>query len=66
MDDILELTDPDHPDAQEAAASAARLLVHLHHARQCKRIENADEAQSETKGDAACPDTSLVITTTDR
>jgi hypothetical protein len=65
MDDILELTDPDHPDAQEAAVSAARLLVHLHQARQSKPGENADEVQSKTKGDAPCPDTSPVNTTTE-
>jgi hypothetical protein len=66
MDDILELTDPDHPDAQEAAASAARLLVHLHHARQARPGENVAQSQSDTKGDAPCPDTSPVNTTMDK
>ena len=36
MDDELELTDPEHPNAKEAAGSTARLLVHLHQERERK------------------------------
>ncbi|HAN99113.1 MAG TPA: hypothetical protein DCQ98_17525 [Planctomycetaceae bacterium] len=33
MDDELELTDPDHVDAQDAAAATARLLLAIHRQR---------------------------------
>lgn len=33
-DERIELTDPDHPSAKEAASITARLLLHLHKKRQ--------------------------------
>ena len=33
MDDELTLTDPDHPNAQEAATATARLLIAVHASR---------------------------------
>jgi hypothetical protein len=34
MDEELELIDPDHPDAQDAATATARLLIAIHEQRQ--------------------------------
>lgn len=57
MDEELQLTDPEHPDAKEAAASTARLLVHLRDKRQ--RAASADQAdiglQPDEKDDDAQP-----------
>lgn len=49
MDEELQLTDPDHPDAKEAAASTARLLVHLRDKRQ--RAASADQTKIEPEPD---------------
>ncbi len=47
MDDELELTDPDHPDAKEAAATTARLLVHLRDKRQRAASEQPTDPEPE-------------------
>ncbi len=45
-DERMELTDPDHPNAKEAASITARLLLQLHEKRQ-------EEAKNEN---ASMPD----------
>lgn len=54
MDDELELTDPDHADAQEAATATARLLIAIHEKR---RNEPAQQDVPQEEGEPACPST---------
>ncbi len=54
MDDELELTDPEHPDAHEAAAATARLLVAIH---EQHRNQIAEEDVAESEGEPPCPAT---------
>ena len=54
MDDELELSDPNHPEAKEAAASTARLLVHLRGERDRKSTE-ADDTKTNRKDVDAQP-----------
>lgn len=52
-DERLELSDPEHPDAKEAAALTARLLLHLHEKRLAEAKENPpkpDEKQEDDDG----------------
>ena len=49
VDDELELTEPEHPDAKEAAASTTRLLVHLRDKH--KRAASEKPANAETEPD---------------
>lgn len=52
MDDELELSDSDHPDAKQAADSTARLLVHLREQRERKSAKEPEEpAEPEDGGD---------------
>ena len=54
MDDELELTDPEHPDAQEAATATARLLIAIHEQR---HRQPTREAVPRDGGEQACPST---------
>ena len=45
MEDTLELTDPEHPDAQQAAATTAYLLISIHESRE--RKEQAQQSPDE-------------------
>ncbi len=47
MDDELQLTHPDHPDAKAAAATTARLLVHLRDKRQQAAADGPADAEPE-------------------
>ena len=51
MDDELELSDPDHPDAKQAAESTARLLVHLREKRERKLADKSRAASMREDGD---------------
>lgn len=59
MDESLELTDPEHPDAKEAATATARLLIEVHEqrSRQCAVGEDRpvpeDHDQTGDREDAA-------------
>ncbi len=59
MDESLELTDPEHPDAPQAATATARLLIAVHEqrARQCAvgddRPQPADHDLTTDRQDAA-------------
>lgn len=44
MDESLELTDPEHPDAQEAATATARLLIAVHQQRS-RQVADRDDRQ---------------------
>jgi hypothetical protein len=57
MDDELELTDPDHPAAHEAATATARLLICIYEQRLCVPAE-LDSSDLVTKGDSQCQSTS--------
>lgn len=54
MDDELQLTDPDHSDAQEAAAATARLLVAIHE----QRCHQSAQQASQTTEEQQCQSTS--------
>lgn len=47
MDESLELTDPEHPDAQEAATATARLLIAVHQQRSRQINDHDDRPQRE-------------------
>jgi hypothetical protein len=55
MDDELELTDPDHPDAQEAAAATARLLIAIHDSRRHPSKDGDPQSSPESKPDDHAP-----------
>ncbi|MBS0202890.1 MAG: hypothetical protein JSS49_08340 [Planctomycetes bacterium] len=42
MNETLELTDPEHPDADEAAMATARLLIAVHEQRS-RQIAKGDD-----------------------
>ena len=57
MDDELELIDPEHPDANEAATATARLLIRIHEQRLRPQAE-MDSTDAPMKGELQCPSTS--------
>ena len=52
LEGTLELKDPDHPQAIQAANATARLLVELHETRQRKEDEQIGTTDEKSGGDA--------------